>query len=138
MTPPRDPSAPEGYPERQGTSSFIVREYTPIEPMNMQSPSQSEKKWPSTGFIVSLSVILGIIIAGSAIIGGLGKAFFVSRDEYTRQELVYTDDKSTIRQTLSRFETVMEKQGQALDHLVESVHSIKVDMARQGRSRSER
>jgi hypothetical protein len=137
MTPPRDPYAPENQQGRQGTGSFVVREYTPVE-MNVQSPSQPEKRWPSTGFIVSLSVILGIILAASAIIGGLGKAFFVSRDEYNKQELVYTDDKSTIRQTLSRFETVLEKQGQALDRLVDSIHAIKVDMARQGRFRAER
>ena len=145
MTPPRDPGAPpEGFPEnRQATGSFMIREYTPIEPIPNQPPSSSppaEKKFGSTGFIAALSVILGIIISAAVIIGGLGRAFFVTRDEYTKQETVYTAEKSDLQRSLTRLEGAvavqcgtLEKQDATLQRLIDKIQTIREDMARRGR-----
>lgn len=143
MTPPHDPSAPpEGFPEnRQATGSFMIREYTPIESMPSQQPAAPvEKKLFSTGFIAALSVILGIILTASAIIGGLGRAFFVTRDEYTKQETVYTNEKSELQRSLTRLEgavsvqsTTLEKQDQTLQKLLDKIQTIREEMARRGR-----
>jgi len=144
MTPPRDPSSPENFPEsrREGTGSFLIREYTPIEPMSSQSPATlpGEKKFGSTGFITALSVILGIIIASAVLIGGLGKAFFVTRDEYTKQETVYSTQNSDLQRSLTRLEgavsvqsNTLEKQDATLQRLIDKIQTIREDMARKGR-----
>ena len=144
MTPPRDPNAPpENFPEgRQGTGSFMIREYTPIEPMPSQAPSASpsEKKFGSTGFIAALSVILGIILTSAVLIGGLGKAFFVTRDEYTKQEMVYSTQNSGLQGSLTRLEgavsvqsNTLEKQDATLQRLIDKIQTIREDMARRGR-----
>jgi hypothetical protein len=144
MTPPRDPNAPlENLPEgRQGTGTFMIREYTPIEPMPSQSPisSSSEKKFGSTGFIAALSVILGIILTSAVLIGGLGKAFFVTRDEYTKQEMVYSTQNSGLQGSLTRLEgavsvqsNTLEKQDATLQRLIDKIQTIREDMARRGR-----
>jgi hypothetical protein len=142
MTPPRDPSAPpENFPEgRQGTGSFMIREYTPIEPMPSQAPtSPAEKKLGSTGFIAALSVILGIILTSAVLIGGLGKAFFVTRDEYTKQETVYSSQNSDLQRSLTRLEgavsvqsNTLEKQDATLQRLIDKIQTIREDMARRG------
>ena len=141
--PPRDPSLPpEGFSERrQETGSFVVREYTPIDPMPSLQPSESTvKKFGSIGFIAALSIILGIILASSAIIGGLGKAFFVDRDEYNKKETAYTMDKADLQRSLTRLEgavsvqsITLEKQDQSLQRLIDKVQTIREDMARRGR-----
>jgi uncharacterized protein HemX len=145
MKQPRDSSAPtEGFPEpRQATGAFMIREYTPIDSMPMATgvtPPPTEKKVPSTGFIAALSVILGVIIAASVIIGGLGRAFFVTRDEFTHQEATYTNEKSELQTLLAKLEgavavqsTTLEKQDATLQRLVDKVQTIREDMARRGR-----
>jgi hypothetical protein len=123
----------------------MIREFTPIEsppqlPPQMQPSAPPEKKWLSTGFIMTLSIILGVLLTAGSLIGGLGNAFFVSRREYTTQELLYATDKSTIQQILSKLDgsltdqkNVLEKQDRSLQKLVDSLQEIKVDMARKGR-----
>lgn len=143
MKPPRDPSAPsEGQDNnRHSTGTFMIREYTPIEPMPSPPPiPQPEKKSPSIGFITALSVILGIILTASAIIGGLGRAFFVTRDEYAKQEMVYTSEKTDLQKTLTKLESAvsvqsmtLEKQDVTLQRLVDKVQTVREDMARRGR-----
>lgn len=117
----------------------MIREYTPIESIPTPTPA-AEKKVASTGFIAALSVILGIIIASGIIIGGLGRAFFVTRDEYTHQETIYTNEKSDLQRLLTRLEgavavqsSTLEKQDATLQRLVEKVQTIREDMARRGR-----
>lgn len=144
MTPPRDPSAPpEGFPDnRQGTGSFMIREFTPIESMlPMASPTTPpERKIGSTGFIAALSAILGILIAVAVLVGGLGRAFFVTRDEFTKQEAAHTDEKSELQRTLTKLESsvsvqsvTLEKQEQTLQRLIDKIQTIREDMARRGR-----
>jgi uncharacterized protein HemX len=145
MTPPHDPSAPtEGFPEnRQATGSFMIREYTPIEPMPTQPPSPpppAEKKFGSTGFIAALSVILGIILTSAVLIGGLGKAFFVTRDEYTKQETANSNQNSDLQRSLAKLEgavsvqsTTLEKQDGTLQRLIDKIQTVREDMARRGR-----
>lgn len=122
----------------------MIREYTPIEPMPTAAPSGSpppEKKLiGSTGFVAALSVILGIILAVSTIIGGLGKAFFVTRDEFTKQEAAHTDEKSELQRSLTKLEgavsaqgITLEKQEQTLQRLIDKIQTIREDMARRGR-----
>ena len=140
MTPPRDPFSPnDSSPEKhQSTGSFLVREYTPIEsPPSIPPSVPPEKKWLSTGFIMTLSIILGVLLTAGSLIGGLGSAFFVTRREYTTQELAYAGDKSTMQQILLKLDSslndqkgALEKQDRSLQKITDAVQEIKVDMAR--------
>ena len=145
---PRDPYAPEESTVKKNTGSFIIRErereYTPIEPMTAIAGTTGEHKAasssPSTGFLVTLSVILGVIIAGAALLGGLGNAFYVTRSEFTASRTDYATDKqhfqdenSSVKQVLGRFEETLSKQEATLQKIADSVQGIKVDMARRGR-----
>lgn len=141
MTPPRDPFAPaEGFPDqRQGTGSFYTRELTPIENLSYPGPLP-ERKGPSTGFIAAIAAILGVILTSSIILGGLGKAFFVTREENNNQITAYSNDKSEIRQSLLKLEgtlntqnNALEKQGAAIERMLDKIQAIKEDMARRGR-----
>jgi len=141
--PPRDPFSPdERFPNtRQSSGSFMIREFTPIEsPPQIPPSTPPEKKWLSTGFIMTLSIILGVLLTAGSLIGGLGNAFFVSRREYTAQELSYATDNSKIQQTLSKLgdaltdqKEVLANQNRSLQKVADTIQEIKVDMARKGR-----
>lgn len=112
-----------------------------IENMTDQpSTRSSSKRWPSAGFVAAISTILGIVLAASALLGGLGKAFFVTRSEYTQQLIVDTGDKTDLQKSLQRLEGVivgqggaLEKQDQSLQKLIDKVQLIREDIARKGR-----
>lgn len=141
MTLPRDPSAPfEGYPEqRQGTGAFYTRDLTPVESIAFPGPLP-DRKGPSTGYIAAIAAILGVLLTGSILLGGLGKAFFVSREEHNNQITSYNNDKSEIRQSLLKLEgtlntqnNALEKQGASIERMLDKIQAIKEDMARRGR-----
>lgn len=149
---PRDPYMPEGNPNpKHSTGSFIIRErereYTPVEPMPAISsgttgehkPASSPSS-PSVGFLVTLSVILGVIVAGAALLGGIGNAFYVTRTEFTSERTDYAKDKQhfqdenySVKQAINKFEETLSKQENTLQKIADSVQGIKVDMARRGR-----
>jgi uncharacterized protein HemX len=122
----------------------MIREYTPIEPLPTQPasppPPAGEKKFGSTGFIAALSVILGIILTSAVLIGGLGKAFFITRDEYTKQETSHSNQNSDLQRSLAKLEgavsgqsTTLEKQDATLQRLIDKIQTVREDMARRGR-----
>jgi len=143
MTPPpiRDPSSPDdNINDDRRTGSYVIREreYTPVQPM--PEPRSKDTKSPSMGFMISLSVILGAILAGAALISGIGNAFYVTRSEFTSGNMSYTQDKQhfqdenyTIKQSLNRLEETLVREDVALQKISDAVQSIKVDMARRGR-----
>jgi hypothetical protein len=143
--PPRDPMGPDALmDENRHTGSYIVREYTPVQSMPdeaiAQSTARSQKTSPSLGFIISLSIVLGAILAGAALISGIGNAFYVTRSEFTVGNMAYTQDKQhlqdenfTVKQSLSRLEDTLLRQDAALQKIGDAVQAIKVDMARRGR-----
>jgi len=112
----------------------------PAMPQAQQPTPATAKKFGSMGFVVAMSVILGIILASSAIISGLGRAFFVTRDEFTTQATAYSADKSDLQRSLLRLEgavsvqsTTLQKQDESLQRLIDKVQTIREDMARRGR-----
>ena len=139
--PPHDPNVPEEIPagSRQGTGSFMIREYTPIEAVGLPG-SPGEKKTPSTGFLITVSVILGLVLGGAALLGGIGNAFYVTRVEYTAENTINAKDKQrfqdenySVKQALGRFEDALSRQDATLLKIADSVQVIKIDMARRGR-----
>ena len=94
--------------------------------MNMPSREHS----PSMTFIVAISIILGLVIGLGSIIGALGGAFFVRRDEYTTKNLREVEEMTTVRNALNRVEYTLAHQESAFDKLSDAVQGIKVDMSR--------
>lgn len=147
MTPPRHPTRPvvpvSPYTRSEGTGRFRVptdfneTEPTPVEPMpeisqpNYQTKPQAST--PSKTFIAAVAAILGVLIASGTIIGVLGKAFYVQRDEYTQKTLRDAEATTIIQQTLARMESAQTRQGVSVDKLAEDLQAIKVDMARRGK-----
>jgi hypothetical protein len=141
--PPRDLNIPEEIPagSRQGTGSFMIREYTPIEAIGLPgSPGEKKTQIPSTGFLITVSVILGVVLGGAALLGGIGNAFYVTRVEYTAENTINAKDKQrfqdenySVKQALGRFEDALSRQDATLLKIADSVQGIKIDMARRGR-----
>jgi hypothetical protein len=90
-------------------------------------------KASSTSFLIALSVILGVLISLGVVVGVLGKAFYVQRDEYTAKNLRDAEINTVTQQTLTRLENALGRQEAAFDRLSETVQTMKLDMARSRR-----
>lgn len=77
----------------------------------------------------TLALFLAVIATASGLIMGLGRAFFVTRDEYTIKDLAHERDAAVASETLKRLETQFNKQQDSLDRLVEKVGEIQTDVA---------
>lgn len=117
----RTVTRPEGYPQETAESSLIQK----------QDLSSGTRRRPSSiSFVIALSTILGIVIAAGVILGVVGNAFYVSRDEYTRDALKNTAESTSIKAMLDRIERALSRQENSFEKLSDAVQTIKVDMAR--------
>lgn len=98
--------------------------------MQNTAPPGERKISPSMTFIVAVSIILGLVIGLGSIIGALGGAFFVRRDEYTAKNLREAEETTTMRNTLNRVEYALSHQETAFDKLSDAVQSIELNIAR--------
>jgi uncharacterized protein HemX len=110
---------PEGHP--------IIESPEITAPLR-ESPSIERRK-TSMSFVVALSIIFGLIIASGTILGVVGKAFYVSREEYTAQSLNNAESKTSMKQTLERIDRTLTRQEASFEKLSEAVQGIKVEMA---------
>jgi hypothetical protein len=128
---------------REGTGRFRIpadfneMEPTPVEPMQEITQTSYQTKPPTTTpsktFIAAIAAILGVLISSGTIIGVLGKAFYVQRDEYTQKTLRDAEAVTVIQQTLARMENAIGRQGASVDKLADAIQTIKLDMARRGK-----
>lgn len=83
MTPPPGDGIPSGFVdnEREITGSFRVS-------------NDSNNVWRTVSFI------LGLILAGGTVFSILGKAFYVTRAEYTEKVLVDSIERTNVTKTL--------------------------------------
>ena len=107
-----------------------IPEAEPAAAQKQDLSSGTRRRPSSISFVIALSTILGIVIAAGVILGVVGNAFYVSRDEYTREELKNAAESSSIKATLDRIERSIFRQESAFDKLSDAVQNIKVDMAR--------
>lgn len=140
MTPPRYPTQSSGVPIQRGTGRHDVSrdDYfdMPEEISQVTAPdtrAMSRQTATSTSFLVALSVILGVLISAGVVIGVLGKAFYVQRDEFTVKSLKDAEENTATQQTLTRLENTLERQAASFDRLSETVQAMKIDMAARSR-----
>jgi hypothetical protein len=98
---------PEGYP--------II-----AEPPKKHSPS----------FVITLSILLGVVIAAGTILGFVGDSLFVTRNEYNNKNLVDMETTTTFKQTLSQIDRTLSSQATCFKELAASVDAIRIDLAR--------
>ncbi len=113
---------PDGYPSQDAVE---------LAASQRQDYSSGTRRRPtSMSFVIALSIILGCIIASGTILGVVGKAFYVSRDEYTQKNLSDAENAVVIKASVERFEHVLSRMDSTLDKLSDTVQAIKLDMAR--------
>jgi len=80
-----------------------------------------------------IALVLGVV-ASTGIIGGvLGKAFYVSRDEYTQKLISDSVARTEVAESLSRIQTTLQKQESAFERLTEKVELLKTEVGKQRR-----
>jgi|GEM_PF-2474455 hypothetical protein len=123
---------PSGHPTRPGGFPTLeTMEPTEMaENLKLTDTGTRRKYAPSMSFIVALSIVFGLILAVGSVVGVLGKAFYVSRDEYVEKNLKDAEEATTVRNTLDRVEKALSRQEASFDKLSDAVQAIKVDMAK--------
>lgn len=123
--PPRRPTVPGGVPTYSPTPTPVMGEDVPTPAMGSRS------------FVTILSTILGIVLATSAVLGVVGKYFYVDRGEYTQKILQDADERANVQKVLVRFEstmaqqsTTLERQEKAFDRMAETVRALELGRGR--------
>jgi hypothetical protein len=101
---------PEGYP--------VTR--------NLEDKSRYRASAP---FVASLSVILGAIISIGVILGVAGRAFYVTRSEYTDKNLKDIETVTTFQQTLNQLKETMSQQAASFKEMTAGMEAIRIEMA---------
>jgi len=97
------------------------------QPGGIPIPVVIEQKSPPVGsraFVAVLSVILGVAVSTTAIIGFSGRYFFVDRAEYSQQELRAETQKGETMKILQRVETTLDQQASSLARLEKSFERL--------------
>lgn len=122
---------PEGYRSLTHPEGYPSQDAVDLAASQRQDYSSGTRRRPSSmSFIIALSVILGIIIASGSILGVVGKAFYVSRDEYTQKNLRDAEEAVVVKASLERLEHVLDRLDSTLGKLSDTVQTLKMDMIR--------
>ena len=92
--------------------------------------TEPAKKHTSTSFVITLSVILGVVIAAGTILGFVGDSLFVTRNEYNNKNLRDMETDTTFKQTLNQVDKTLSAQAASFKELTNSVDAIRMDIAR--------
>lgn len=98
--------------EREITGSFRV------------SPAGDNNIWRTISFI------LGLIIAGGTVFSILGKAFYVTRTEYTEKVLSDSVERIDVKKTLESVNKTLSKVEDGLRQLSDTVADLKTSSAK--------
>ena len=107
-----------------GTPTPVDTEYT----MALRQQGASASLWKT------ISLVLGLIIAGGTVLGVAGKAFFVTRTEYTDKVTADSVDKANLHYDVESIKSTLITQETAFRDLAQKVADLNIVLAR-GRSR---
>lgn len=77
----------------------------------------------------TIGIIVAALIGAGTVAGSIGRAFYVTRDEYTEASRRDAVEKANIGKTLESLNQTMSQQRAALDDLSEAANDIKTDVA---------
>jgi uncharacterized protein YpmS len=75
------------------------------------------------------ALVLTTLLAAGGILGVFGRAFYVSRSEYTVQAQSDAVSRESMRGTLERLDKTMISQAEAFRELTMEVYNVKTDLA---------
>jgi hypothetical protein len=85
------------------------------------------------GFVIALSIILGVAATAGTILSTVGNAFYVTRGEYQSHEKSDVEVTTTFKQSLSQIDKTLSAQAASFKELTTSVEAIRLDMAQRRR-----
>jgi Na+-transporting NADH:ubiquinone oxidoreductase subunit NqrC len=77
-----------------------------------------------------ISAILGMILVGGTIISTMGKAFYVTRTEYTEKAQKDATDQVYLQETLRQVRQSLSDQQAAFSTMSATVQELKLDLAK--------
>jgi outer membrane murein-binding lipoprotein Lpp len=77
-----------------------------------------------------ISLILGLIIAGGTILSVVGKAFYVTRTEYTERVLEESLKQDRLSQSLDTLRTAINSLEITVKQDAEAIGALKIELAR--------
>jgi hypothetical protein len=108
------------YPVNNGqVQSEITGDLTAVMKSN-----NSEKMWKT------ISIVLGLIITGGTILSVIGKAFYVTRTEYTERVLQESVKEDRLANSLDTLRVSISNLDAVLKQDIESINNIKLEMAK--------
>jgi uncharacterized protein involved in exopolysaccharide biosynthesis len=75
----------------------------PVPPVREAPPPQKFQ------YLTAVSVILGICLGLAAILGGLGRAFYVEKDAYTEDKIKVINDLNTVNTSLTKINSKLDE-----------------------------
>jgi hypothetical protein len=107
-------------------------EATPVKEMESEF-SGAYRRDSSASTWKLISAILAIILAGGAIISTMGKAFYVTRTEYTEKSQEDAVRQAYIQETLEQVKRSLTDQKTAFSVLSDTVQGLKIELVRHNR-----
>jgi len=109
----------------------------PFTPQPYDTGRSQDQLVGSKSFLMTISVIVGIVVGVGAIIGGFGKYVYVERPDYERKmseldrgAVTSTEVIKNINNTQTRFEASLDRIENALVSQSRDIQTIKIDIAR--------
>lgn len=102
------------------TPVMVENEYT----MALRRQGASASMWRT------IALVLGLIISGGTVLGVAGKAFFVTRTEYTDKVTTDSVDKANLHYDVSSIKTTLSTQETAFRSLAQKVDDLNLAIAR--------
>jgi hypothetical protein len=126
------PTRPEGYQVMPQNPEVML---TPA-PMMMEPP-RPPSEW-SKSVTTGIAMVLGIILSTAAVVGGLGRAFYVERPEYTQKVLQDTRREGEVQKTLDQMSATLARQETALAKMSLTLETTRDALLAAGRVRISR
>jgi hypothetical protein len=101
-----------------------------VVPVQHHRSDQPSSRTRSSNLLTTVSIVLAIAIATGAVISGLGRAFFVTKDEYTTYTLKDVKEKTELSSALDRIGQALSRQEAAFNKMSDSVQTIQIEMAK--------
>lgn len=98
---------------------------TPM-PYLVEPPQQARPR----SLLIVLSTVLGVVIGLAIVVGGLGRAFYVERTEYTNKLLLDAQDKIGVQKTLERLDVALNRLDSTSQKLADSVQELRTATAK--------
>jgi len=80
----------------------------------------------------AIALFLGMIVTGGTILSVVGKAFYVTRTEYTEKVQKDAIEQTTLKQTLDNVRIALDNQKTEFKALSDVVYNLKYELAKEG------